>query len=180
MLLWAGACSSPEAQNKEPRPATPDFYKEMRSVSKINFASMDVTKTITTERTKWYKIGKRIGVYSYNAYLKAYIDLEELRPQDVRVDTLRKVVELTLPPVHVEVTGRSPELRKEYEHIDLFRTHPDSRERAALKEMANDDFMREVRENPEFTDRLTAQARKKAVSYFNALVEARGYTAVVK
>lgn len=179
ILLLASACSRPDKEEKGMQPASPDFFTELRSVSKINFATMTVTKSITTERTKWYKIGKRIGVYSYDAYLRGYIDMNELRPEDISVNEEKRSVEVRLPAIRTEVAGRSPELRKEYEHIDFFRSRPDSRERAELKEMANEDFLREVKQNSELTEALARTTRHKAEAYFSALIEARGYSPVI-
>lgn len=159
---------------------TPDLFKEINQIGKMNFASMTVTKTVTTERSKWYKIGKRIGVYSYDVYLKSFIDLEKLTPENITIDKEAKKVILILPEVQVEVDGRSPELRKEYEHIDLFRTTPDSKERAELKEIANNDFQKEFRSNPAYVSQLKQLARRKAKSYFISLIESNGYEADVR
>ncbi|MDE6638372.1 MAG: DUF4230 domain-containing protein, partial [Muribaculaceae bacterium] len=65
------------ACSKKQEPDHTQLYEEIRHVNKMEFASMAVTKTVKTERSDWYKVGKRIAVYSFDTYLKAYIDLYE-------------------------------------------------------------------------------------------------------
>lgn len=152
-----------------------EMYQEVKSTDKMVFASMSVTKTVKTDRTDWYKIGKRIAVYSYDSYLRAYVDLSELAPEDIVFDDEHRTVGLTLPPVKTEVTGRDMEMKKVYENIGIMRSNVDSRERAEMKERANSSFMKEVDRNPEFKKRLTEEAERKARSYFEAIFDSFGY-----
>ena len=77
------------------------LYEEIRQVNHMEFASLAVTKTVKNERTDWYKIGKRIAVYSYDTHLKAYIDMNMLAPDDLEFDEYHKTVSVTLPPVQI-------------------------------------------------------------------------------
>ncbi|MCM1491556.1 MAG: DUF4230 domain-containing protein [Muribaculum sp.] len=156
-----------------------ELYQEIKSADKIVFASMAVTKTAKTERSDWYKIGKRIAVYSYDSYLQAYIDLTSLQTDDFVFDDKAKTVSVTLPPIEVEIAGRDIEMKKVYENISLFRSDIDAKERAEIKERANKSFMKEVKENPMFSKKLTESAERKARKYFEALFEANGYTATI-
>ncbi len=155
------------------------LYQEIKSADKMVFASMAITKTAKLESSDWYKIGKRIAVYSYDSYMRAYIDLSALQPEDIQFDDDAGTVKVTLPPVRTEVIGRDMELRREYENIGLLRSDLDSRERAEIKEKANASFRKEVEENPEFSRQLSDAARRKARRYFETLFEANGYTAVI-
>ena len=155
------------------------LYQEIKSADKMVFASMAITKTAKLESSDWYKIGKRIAVYSYDSYMRAYIDLSALQPEDIQFDDNAGTVKVILPPVRTEVIGRDMELRREYENIGLMRSDLDSRERAEIKEKANASFRKEVEENPEFRRQLTETARRKARRYFETLFEANGYTAVI-
>lgn len=163
------------SQKKQERDYTA-FYQEIKSGNKMVFASMALTKTVSTERTDWYKVGKRIAVYSYDTHLKAYIDLSLIELDDIVFDEDTKTVKVTLPPVEIEIAGRDMKMRKEYENIGLLRTEIDAKERAKLKEMANEELMKELKENPEFKQKLTETARRKARSYFEALFTSSGYT----
>ena len=85
-------------KNEEPH----DIYNEIKSVNRLNLAGMTISKMatiddITLDEAKGVKetadallnaikIGDRIAVYSYDTYLRAYIDLSELTPSDVAVD----------------------------------------------------------------------------------------------
>lgn len=181
LVLFLGGCRrngdvSDISTPSEHVSAAGDFYQEARRVGKMEFGSLKLTKTVTTDRTAWYKVGSRVAAYSYDIWLRAYVDLDNLREEDIIVDDERGVITVTLPPVEVEVAGRSPELRKEYEHIGIFRSRPDARERAELKEIANADFEKELKENPEYVRRLRETSSRKARAWFRALGESRGYT----
>lgn len=157
----------------------PDLYEEIRRADKMVFASMVVTKTVKTENSDWYKYGKRIAVYSYDNYLHAYIDLSTLSQDDIAFDNRTETVRVTLPPVQIETEGRDMDMRLEYVNVGLFRSGIDAKERAELKERANESFRAEVEENTELRRRLTDSAEAKARSYFEALIEAQGYKAEI-
>ena len=156
-----------------------DLYQELKSVDKLVLASMAITKTAKLDSCDWYKIGKRIAVYSYDSYMRAYVDLSALQMEDLVFDEDAKTVKVTLPPVITEITGRDMEMRKEYDNIDITRSDLDSKERAEIKEKANASFKTEIEENPMFKQQLTDAAKRKARKYFETIFEANGYTASI-
>ncbi len=168
------------ACSKEREPDHTQLYEEIRHVNKMEFASMAVTKTVKTERSDWYKVGKRIAVYSFDTYLKAYIDLYQFEMENMEFDEENKTVKVTLPPIKVEIAGRDMEMKKEYENVGMFRTEIDSKERAKMKEKASADLKKELEGNPEYKQRLEDSARKKARSYFENLFKNAGYTAYIR
>lgn len=155
------------------------LFQELRSADKMIFARMSITKTVKMDSEAWYKIGKRIAVYAYDAHMRAFIDLSALTAGDFVFDEKNHTVDITLPPVQTEVTGRDMELRKVYENIGLLRSEFDSRERALMKEEANRSFREEVAGNPRFRDQLTSEAESKARRYFEELLRQEGYTATI-
>lgn len=161
-------------------PASVELYRELKSVDKMVFASMSITKSVKMESSAWYKVGKRIAVYSYDSYMRAYIDMSQLQESDLVFDDANHTVQITLPAVTTEVTGRDMTMRKEYENIGLFRSELDSKERAEMKEKANESFVREVQENPQFRKQLTEAAQRKARKYLETMCESAGYVASVK
>ncbi|MBD5256242.1 MAG: DUF4230 domain-containing protein [Bacteroides sp.] len=154
-----------------------ELYQEIKSADKMVFASMAITKTAKLQSEDWYKLGKRIAVYSYDSYMRAYIDLSELKMEDIVFNDDERTVTVNLPPIITEITGRDMELHKEYENIGLLRSEIDSKERALIKEMANSSFKKEVEGNATFRKQLTDEAKRKARNYFEAIFEAYGYTA---
>lgn len=168
------------ACTKKPAPDHTQLYEEIRYVNKMEFASLAVTKTVKTERSDWYKVGKRIAVYSFDTYLKAYIDLYQFEMENMEFDEENKTVKVTLPPVKVEIAGRDIEMKKEYENVGMFRTEIDSKERARMKEKASADLKKELEGNPEYKKRLEDTARRKARSYFENLFKNAGYTAFIR
>ena len=181
IMTLVASCGNQDAEpKKDPTAIRTEIYQELKSVDKLVFASMSITKTAKLEDSEWYKVGKRIAVYSYDSHLRAYVDLSELQPDDIVFDDDTKSVRLTLPPIRTEVTGRDMEMHKEYENIGLLRSEIDSKERAAMKDQANSSFRSEVEENPRFRDKLRATAERKARSYFETLFAENGYTATVE
>ncbi len=151
-----------------------ELYQEIKSVDKMVFATMAISKTAKKDRSGWY--GKRIAVYSYDSYMRAYIDLSALQMDDLVFDEKNKTVKVTLPPVITEITGRDMEMHKVYENIGMLRQDLDSKERAEIKEQANKSFKEEIEENPMFKEQLTEAAKRKARKYFEAIFETNGYT----
>ncbi len=154
-----------------------DLYQEIRSSNKIVFSSMSITKTAKLESSDWYTIGKRIAVYSYDSYMKAYIDLSMLQPEDIVFNDEDMTVKVTLPPVQTEISGRDMQMRKEYENIGLLRSELDSKERAEMKEKANSSFKKEIENDPVFKKQLIESAKRKATKYFENIFMNSGYTA---
>lgn len=155
------------------------LYQEIKSVDKMVFASMAITKTAKMESSDWYTAGKRIAVYSYDTYMRAYVDLSALQMDDLVFDEYKKTVKVMLPPVKIEVTGRDMEMRKEYDNIGILRSELDSKERAEIKEKANASFKIEIEENPRFKEQLTEAAKRKARKYFETIFETNGYKASI-
>ena len=168
-----------DSQKTDRIPATVELYQELKSVDKMVFASMSITKSVQMQSDAWYKVGKRIAVYSYDSYMRAYIDMSQLQESDMVFDEANHTVQITLPAVTTEVTGRDMTMRKEYENIGLFRSELDSKERAEMKEKANESFVREVQRNPQFRKQLTEAAQRKARKYFEAMCESAGYVASI-
>ncbi len=167
-LLWS--CSKPDHA---------ELYQEIKSADKMVFASMAITKTAKLESKRWYTVGKRIAVYSYDSYMRAYVDLSELQEEDIVFDEKNKKVKVTLPPVKIEVSGRDMDMRKEYDNIGLFRDSLDAKERAAIKEIANKSFNKEIVKNAVFREQLTESAKRKARTYFETIFKGNGYEPII-
>lgn len=182
LLTWMG-CAREDASRK--------LYTEVRSVDKLLLAQMTVTKMATIDDlspdeakglrqtvaalTDALKIGDRKAAYSYSTYLRAYIDMSDIQPSDVMVDDRNKTITIYLPDVRTEFAGRDMSIREEHYRVNGLRSNIDPAERAALKEKMNTALKKEVRDNPEFSEKLTAQARGKAKSYFTSLLGKDGY-----
>lgn len=171
-LVIGSSCSEPPIDHQSD-------YLQLKSTNKLILSRAAISKTARKETSQWYKIGKRIAVYSYDSYVQAYIDLAELTPDDLVFDDEAKTVTVTLPPVRIESAGRDMELKREYENVGLLRSELDSKERAEMKEKANEDFRREMAGNSEFRRSLIASAQQKARLYIESLFAAQGYQATV-
>lgn len=161
-------------------PSADVIYTQLHSTDKLKLSTMRITKTARLEDSQWYTVGKRIAVYSYNTYLTAFIDMDRLQPGDISVDEKTRTVTLTLPPIQTQLDGRDINMRRVYENVGVFRSNIDARERAAMKEQANESLRRELRDDSALRARVMEAARHSARSYFTSLLEADGYKAVVK
>jgi len=193
MLLSALLCSCGEKQPD----AAPRLFSQVTSVDKLVLARMTISKMATVsddnkgrggaslrdiagDVADAMKVGSRVAAYSYDTYLRAYIDLSEMRPDDVTVDEKSKTVTLLLPPIRTEFAGRDSGIREDHYRVTGLRSAIDARERASLKERMNESLRKEVEEDPQFTERLTRAARAKCIAYISALMERDGYRAIVE
>ena len=160
-----------------------ELYQEIKSVDKMVFATMSITKVPRlVDRGDLWKLewGKRIAAYSYNTYLRAYIDLSELQKDDLIFDEKAKTVEVMLPPVVTEIAGRDMEMKKIYENFTGMRSLKISEEElAAMKEKANASLLEELDRNPMFKKQLVDEAKHKARRYFEEIFLDNGYAASI-
>lgn len=174
---------------------TIDVFSRLQDVSRLELSRMTVTKVgmisdvpassasgIAGKAEAFFnnmKIGNRIGVYSYDTYLIAYIDLGQLRPEDVQVDEKEKVVRISLPPVEVMTDGREPELHEEHSRVTGLRSEISPAERARLKSQMAAEVRDEIASDSEMTEKLRESARIKAKAWISELVTNWGYTAEI-
>lgn len=171
------------------------LFSEVKSVDKLILARMTVSKMATIDDIPLseaeglkqtsaalldaLKLGKRKAAYSYDTYLRAYIALSSLTPDDVKVDESTKTVTLSLPPVMTEYLGRDMEIREDHYRDTGLRSEIDAAERAALKEQMNTVLKNEVKNKPMFRDKLVTEAKAKARTYFSSLLGKDGYKVII-
>ncbi len=154
-----------------------DLYQEIKSVDKMVFAKMAITKTVFNNQENI--LGKRYAAYSYDTYARAYIDLSSLQTDDLVFDDKAKTVKVMLPPVMSELIGRDVEMREEYKNITGLRWQLEEKEIAKLKEEGNRSIKKEWEDNPMFKEHLIEAAKRKARKYFESIFEANGYIASI-
>ena len=171
------------------------LFSEVKSVDKLILARMTVSKMATIDDIPLseaeglkqtsaalldaLKLGKRKAAYSYDTYLRAYIDLSNLTPDDVKVDESTKTITLSLPPVTTEYLGRNMEIREDHYRVTGLRSEIDVDERAALKEQMNTVLKNEVKNKPMFRNKLATEAKAKAEAYFSSMLGKDGYKVII-
>lgn len=179
------------AGNKQQR----NYLSEVKSVNKLMLAQMTISKMATIDDIDLdkaegmkqmaaglvdaVKVGDRKAAYSYDTYLRAYLDLTTLTPDDVKVDEATKTITLSLPPVQTEFAGRDVEIREDHYRVSGLRSQIDAKERAEIKEKMNTALKKEVEEKSEFRSRLESEARVKADTYFKSILGTDGYNVIV-
>lgn len=193
-VIISGGCSQKKDETPAPEPV--DYCALIRSTNKLILSEMTINKMASVEDLKfdeakgsrqqlnavlnWFKIGTRKGAYSYSTYLRAYMDLNELEPGDVEVDSVTKVMRIHLPEIKTEFIGRDVPLREDHYRVTGLRSQIKPEERARVKEAMNESLKREVEERSGFKDRLKTSAKGKAVAYFTAFAEDNGFRAEVE
>ena len=183
--LPLGSCSNGESKESI-------YFSEVKSVNKLLLAQMRVSKMATIDDMRLdeaeglrqtaaalldaLKPGTRKAAYSYDTYLRAYIDLSSLTPDDIKIDDDNRTITLTLPPVVSEYSGRDLEIREDHYRVTGLRSQIDAAERARLKEQMNTALKEDIRRNPTFRLRLEDEGRKKARAYFTSLLGKDGYS----
>ena len=128
--------------------------------SRLHFAQIGGLKDLLLWAKGKAKIGKRVGVYSFNAAFVAWIDLSEVRSEDVTY-TSDGILTLSLPPIQTELLGRDFTLNSEYERVDGLRDAITPEDRARAKEYATRRLRQEVLENSAFISSVQEQAQEK-------------------
>ena len=185
------AAISLAACKEQPDPEI-ELASRLRDVSRLELAQMTVGKVgmisdhkyedakTLEEKTRAMldamKIGNRVGVYSYDTYMVAYIDLSRLSADDISIDKKNNVVHLTLPPVEVMIDGREPQLHEEHYRVTGLRSSIKPDERAALKSQMAAEVRKELDANEESRKILVDEAQRKAKAWFSEILRTWGYT----
>lgn len=154
------------------------LYQEIKSVDKMVFAKMSITKTVVNNQENLF--GRRIAGYSYDTYARAYIDLSSFQVEDLVFDDKKKTVKVILPPVKAELIGRDCEMREAYKNITGWRWDLDEKEINSLKEEGNKSMRDEWESNPMLKAHLIEAAKRKARKYFEEIFENSGYMASIE
>lgn len=186
-----GGCSRNEIKQPEPR----HYHEEVRSVNKLVLAQMTISKMATIDDLRLEdaegmrqvvdavldasKIGSRKAAYSYNTYLRAYMDMSSLAEADLKVDDINHTITVNLPKIQTEFAGRDMQVKEEHYRVTGLRSQIGAAERAAVKEQMNSALKKEVEQKNGFREKLVAEARVKAESYFQSLLATDGYKVVV-
>lgn len=163
-----------------------DVYESLREVNRLELSKMTVGKVGTVSDPEWrdtkdwegkarffwnsMKVGKRIGVYSYDTYVVAYIDLSKLNPDDITVDRETGTVDILLPQVEVMIDGREPQLHEEHYRVTGFRSRITPEERARLKAQMAKEVKKELASSREGIEALKKSAQAKARVWITELV----------
>ncbi|MDE7437254.1 MAG: DUF4230 domain-containing protein [Muribaculaceae bacterium] len=154
------------------------LYQEIKSVDKMVFAKMSITKTVVNNQENI--LGRRIAGYSYDTYARAYIDLSSFQVDDLVFDDKTKTVKVILPPVNAELIGRDCEMREAYKNITGLRWDLDEKDINSLKEEGNKSMRDEWESNPMLKAHLIDAAKRKARKYFEEIFENSGYMASIE
>lgn len=184
-MLCVCAIALSSCEKKEE--ATLDVYESLREVNRLELSRMTVGKVGMVSDPSWddvkdwegkarvllnsVKVGKRIGVYSYDTYVIAYVDLSKLRPEDVTVNREAGTVDIVLPPVEVEVDGREPQLHEMHYRVTGFRSRIRPEERAALKAQMAKEVKKELASSRQGVEKLRKSAEDKARAWVVGLAE---------
>lgn len=172
-----------------------DVTSRLQEVNRLELARMTVGKvgmisdpalteavTLQDKANALYnslKIGTRIGVYSYDTYIVAYVDLGKLTEEDIVIDREAGKATVTLPPVEIITDGREPLLHEEHSRVTGLRSAITPAERGALKSRMAREVKKEMA-SPDATRRLREAAEAKGRAWLSELLSNWGYTAEIR
>lgn len=155
------------------------------SISKMaSIADLDLEKATGPKQSLQalvdaLKIGDRKAAFSYDTYMRAYIDLSNFSEDDVRVNNSDSTISIVLPAVQTEFAGRDAQMRVEHYRVTGLRSQIGAEERAQMKEQINSALRQEVENDATFRSILTESAKSKGRKYFEDLCGRYGYKANV-
>jgi len=139
-------------------------------------------KNVWEEITDWMhhntRVGARIGVYGIKRNYSAYINLNELRHDDISFED--DYLHVALPPVRIKVLGNDMIPDAIHERITGLRWRITEPERNAMKSVAAqqlDSIMNE-KSNP-IVGEMKTNAEKKAQQWVETILKSRGYSPIV-
>lgn len=169
-----------------------EMVSRLRDVSRLELARMTVGKVGMISDHKYedaktleqktramlnaMKIGNRVGVYSYDTYLTAYIDLSEISADDIEINEKTNVAHVTLPAIQVITDGREPQLHEVHYRVTGMRSSIKPEERARLKAQMAAEVKKEIAVSDGSKDALRDEAQRKAKAWFSEILEEWGYT----
>ena len=150
-----------------------------RTVGKVGRISDPEYQAKASALLNRMKIGTRLGVYSYDTYIVAYLDLSKVSSEDVEVDTETGTAYITLPPIDIMTDGREPQLHEVHSRVTGLRSSITPSERASLKSQMAKEVKKEMSAKAGATDHLRKAAEDKARAYLTELISNWGYKAEI-
>lgn len=120
------------------------------------------------------QVGDRIGVYSFDFYTIAYIDLHQLEDRDILWDATNKSIQVTLPPVEIEPIGRGGEIRLLHERVNGNKKSITSNERQNMQRQAIGLAKKNLLPGTPKYQEIVTKAQNKARAYLTGMMKARG------
>lgn len=172
-----------------------DVYSQLQTVSRLELARMTIGKVGMIADPEYkdaksleakaeallnsVKVGTRLGVYSYDTYVIAYVDLGKLSPDDIEIDQENRTARISLPPIEIKTDGREPQLHEEHYRVTGLRSSITPAERAALKSQMAKEVRRDMAKNNNIETLLREAAEAKGKAWFTELLENWGYAAEI-
>lgn len=122
-----------------------------------------------------FEIGDRIGIYSFDFYSIAYINLYNLQDSDLQYDQESKSIQLTLPPIEIEPIGRGGTLKLLHERVNGNKKSITSEERQNMQRQAVSLAKQNLLPGTPKYQELLRKAQSKAQAYFTSILKSRGY-----
>lgn len=193
VLIMIVACSC--SKEKEHR----EIAMRLREINELQLEELTLSKTymvrdqyyenqekgyrrVLEELADWMKrqtrVGARIGVYGIRRSYSSYINLNELRHDDIIFDGNN--VSVSLPPIRIKALGNDMIPNTIHERVTGLRWRITEPERNAMKMEAShqlDSIMNET-SNPMVND-MKEKSQRKAQQWIEAILIDRGYNPTV-
>lgn len=149
------------------------IVQEVQQTGVLVTAEYTLQKMVkASDNRTWYKLGDRKILLSAEAVVKAGVDLQQLKPQNVSVHD--STIQLQLPAPKIFSLSLPPEkIKVQYEAVDFFRTRFSAAEREALLRQAES----QIRELADSLGILET-AKTNAAAFLQRLLTGKGFRTV--
>ncbi|ULQ54651.1 DUF4230 domain-containing protein [Flavihumibacter fluvii] len=158
-------------QNRQERIQQVLTIREMGELATTEYSITKIVKA--SDDQTWYKIGDRKILISVEATLKAGIDLQAVKAEDISIDG-KKITLVLPPPKLISLTIPPDKIKVAYEEVGMLRTGFDNAERDALLAQAEKQIYNAAASTGIFT---TTEINTR--QYLTAFLEKLGYEQIM-
>ncbi len=172
----------------------PNIAEEVRHIAELKLAQTTIEQVFTIKgyninlggirnlndlsevTTRFLRVGDRIGVYTTQITAVATMDVSQFSDANITLFPNTKQVALTLPPITVTIAGRNPELKILHERVTGTQPPITQQERRQALQDITPEAQRRLAEGTTVHQQLIKHAQAQAHTFFQELVQRKGYT----
>lgn len=144
------------------------------SISELGTVEYTIVKVIKLDDDSWFKYGDRKILFSSTAYLKAGIDLQDFKPENVKINEKTNSVTVTLPKAQLLSFNMPVELiQQEFCTTTGWRGDFSPEEKNAIKIQAENDIRSDI---PNLG--ILKDAENNAKGFFEVLLGQFGFETI--
>lgn len=147
---------------------------KVRSLSELVTAEYVISKILLVEDDAWYKIGDRKILYEVKASVKAGINFDKLKEEDIKADYKEKSIEIFLPRAEILVFKMEPQhISLKHERVSTLRSNFTHQEKLDIQKLGEKEIQAQLNEMDILRD-----SERNVVVFLEALLQQAGYETI--